>query len=267
MSRKIITLTSDFGMKDPYVAEMKAAVLGIYPEATLIDISHEIEKFNIQMGAYILSAATDYFPKGTIHVAVVDPGVGTRRRSILIQTKQDFLIGPDNGVLILAAERAGIEHVYEISNPCFMLPVISSTFHGRDIFAPVAAHLAKGVVALEVGPEVKEFVRPEFTRILRGKESIVGKVLHLDGFGNIITNITKAQISSLALCSQLDIKLSGRKVRLKFCKTYGEAKPAELLALIGSHGYLEMAVNQSSAAEKFEVKLGDKIKVLLPQKS
>ena len=266
MSRRIITLTTDFGMKDPYVAEMKAAVLGIYPEATLIDISHEIKKFNIQMGAYILSAATDYFPKGTIHVAVVDPGVGTIRRSILIQTKQSFLIGPDNGLLSLAAERAGIEHIYEISNPCFMLPVISSTFHGRDIFAPVAAHLAKGVAAFEVGPEVNEIVRPEFAKSVTGKESIMGKVLHLDGFGNIITNITKAKISSLAFCPQLDIKLSGRKVRLKFYKTYGEAKPAEPFALIGSHGYLEIAVNQSSAAEKFEAKLGDKITVLLTQR-
>jgi S-adenosylmethionine hydrolase len=213
-----------------------------------------------------LAAATDYFPKGTIHVAVVDPGVGTKRQSILIQTKQGFLIGPDNGVLSLATERAGIEHIFEISNECFMLPVISSTFHGRDIFAPVAAHIAKGVAASEVGSKVIDIVKPEFTRIVRRKESIVGKILHIDGFGNIITNLTKAQISSLGLSSQLDIKLSGRKVKLEFYNTYGEAKPAEPLVLIGSHGYLEIAVNQSSAAEKFEAKLGDSIAVLLKQK-
>jgi S-adenosyl-L-methionine hydrolase (adenosine-forming) len=266
MSHKIITLTSDFGMKDPYVAEMKATVLGIYPEATLIDISHEIQKFNIQMGAYILSAATAYFPKGTIHIAVVDPGVGTRRRSILIQTKQGFLIGPDNGVLSLAAERDSIENIYEISNPCFMLPFISNTFHGRDIFASVAAHLAKGVAIIEVGREIKEIVKPEFTKIVRKKDSLEGRVLHLDGFGNIITNITKAQIANLDACSQLDVKLSGRKVRLKICKTYGEAKQMEPLALIGSHGYLEIAINQSSAAEKLKVKFGDKITVLPTQK-
>ncbi len=266
MSRKIITLTTDFGMKDPYVAEMKATILGICPEATLIDITHEIEKFSIRMGAYILSSATAYFPKGTIHVVVVDPAVGTRRRSILIQTKQGFFIGPDNGVLSLAAERAGIEHVNEIKNPRFMLPVVSSTFHGRDVYAPVAAHLANGVEAKEFGSEVDEIVRPEFSKVVSRKEFLVGQVLHLDGFGNIITNITATQITRLAACICLDIKLPLRKVKLKFCKTYGEAKPMEPLALIGSHGYLEIAVNQSSAVEKFEMKLGDKITVSLAQK-
>lgn len=266
MSRKIITLTTDFGMKDPYVAEMKATILGICPEATLIDITHEIEKFSIRMGAYILSSATAYFPKGTIHVVVVDPAVGTRRRSILIQTKQGFFIGPDNGVLSLAAERAGIEHVNEIKNPRFMLPVVSSTFHGRDVYAPVAAHLANGVEAKEFGSEIDEIVRPEFSKVVSRKEFLVGQVLHLDGFGNIITNITEAQIIRLAACSCLNIRLPSRKVKLKFCKTYGEAKPMEPLALIGSHGYLEIAVNQSSAVEKFEMKLGDKITVSLAQK-
>lgn len=262
MSHKIITLTSDFGMKDPYVAEMKAAVLGVYPEATLIDISHEIQKFNIQMGAYILSAATVYFPKGTIHIAVVDPGVGTKRRAILIQTKRGFLIGPDNGVLSLAAERDGIEYIYEISNPRFMLSFVSNTFHGRDIFASVAAHIAKGAAAAEVGIEINEIVEPEFSKIVRRKDSLRGKVLHLDGFGNIITNITKAHIANLDAYNQLEIKLSSRKMRLNLYKTYGEAKPMEPLALIGSHGYLEIAVNQSSAAKKLKVKLGDKITVL-----
>ena len=158
----MITLTSDFGLKDPYVAEMKGVILTINPKATLIDITHEVEKFNIRMAAFMLASAAPYFPQGTVHLAVVDPGVGTQRRAILIQTKKSFFVGPDNGILILAAQNQGIEHVYQLTNPTFMLPKISSTFHGRDIFAPAAAHLDKGVQPSEFGPEIKDPINPEF---------------------------------------------------------------------------------------------------------
>src|SRR5208283_4092285 len=133
----MITLTSDFGLKDPYVAEMKGVILTINPKAALIDITHEVEKFNIRMAAFMLASAAPYFPQGTIHMAVVDPGVGTQRRAILIQTKRSVFVGPDNGILILAAQPRGIEHAYQLTNPKFMLPKISNTFHGRDIFASV----------------------------------------------------------------------------------------------------------------------------------
>ena len=190
----MITLTSDFGLKDPYVAEMKGVILTINPKATLIDITHEVEKFDVRMAAFILASAAPYFPQGTVHLAVVDPGVGTQRRAIIIQTKKSFFVGPDNGILILAAQNQGIEHVYQITNPTFMLPKISSTFHGRDIFAPAAAHLDKGVPPKEFGPEIKDLTKPEFASVKQTNGSLIGEVIHIDGFGNIITNITEKDI-------------------------------------------------------------------------
>jgi S-adenosylmethionine hydrolase len=186
---RIITLTTDFGLKDPYAAEMKAAILSLCPNAAIVDITHQIEKFNTRIGVYVLASAAPYFPEGTIHVAVVDPGVGTRRRPILIQTQRGFFVGPDNGLLISAAEHQGIKRIHEITNPRLMLPKVSSTFHGRDVFAPAAAHLANGVHPTEFGREIREIARPEFTKVTRRKDMLIGEVLHVDNFGNIITNI------------------------------------------------------------------------------
>jgi len=263
VSTKIITLTTDFGLKDPYVAEMKAAILGICPNAAIIDITHEIEKFSIRMGAYVLASAVPYFPKGTIHVAVVDPGVGTQRRPILIQTQQGFFIGPDNGLLILAAEHQGISRIHEITNSRFMLPRVSSTFHGRDVFAPAAAHLANGVQPTEFGPEIRDAVKPAFTKVTLRKDVLVGEVLHVDNFGNIMTNISEKEIARIRMKDVVNVELTNHKLKLKLCKAYGEATPQEPLALIGSHNYLEIAINQGNAAAEFKTKLGDKIKLSL----
>jgi S-adenosylmethionine hydrolase len=259
---KIITLTTDFGLKDPYAAEMKAAILSLCPNAAIVDITHEIEKFNVHMGAYILSSAAPSFPKGTIHVAVVDPGVGTKRHPILIQTQQGFFVGPDNGLLILAAEHQGINRIHEITNPKLMLSQVSSTFHGRDVFAPAAAHLANGVHPAEFGPEICEIARPEFAKITRRKDALVGEVLHVDNFGNIITNIGEKEMA-LVRKGVVNVELSNQKLKLKLCKAYGEAPPREPLALIGSHNYLEVAINQGNAAAELKTKPGDKIKVSL----
>ena len=256
----MITLTSDFGLKDPYVAEMKGVILTINPKATLIDITHEVEKFNIRMAAFMLASATPYFPQGTVHLAVVDPGVGTQRRAILIQTKKSFFVGPDNGILILAAQNQGIEHVYQLTNPKLMLPKISSTFHGRDIFAPAAAHLDKGVQPSEFGPEIKDPINPEFTIIKRTNSSLIGEVMHIDGFGNIITNINETEMVQNH-AETVNVDLHNISLKLTFGKTYAQAKPKEPIALIGSHGFLEIALNQGSAAEKFRVKPGDKVTV------
>jgi len=261
MPAKIITLTTDFGLKDPYAAEMKAAILSICPTATIIDLTHEIEKFNIRMGAYVLASAAPYFPKGTIHVAVVDPGVGTRRRAILIKTKQSFFIGPDNGLLILVAEKQGLEQVYELTNPKFMLPKVSSTFHGRDVFAPAAAHLANGAKPEAFGPEITDVAKPSFAKAAERNGSLAGEVLHVDGFGNIITNITADMLTRQGIRDWLKVELPNAKLRLQFCKAYGETKPQEPLALIGSHGYLELSVNQGSASERFRSRAGDKVVV------
>jgi S-adenosylmethionine hydrolase len=263
VSTKIITLTTDFGLKDPYAAEMKAAILGICQNAAIVDVTHEIEKFNIRMGAYVLASAVPYFPKGTIHVAVVDPGVGTRRRPILIQAQQGFFIGPDNGLLILATENQGIRCIHEITNPRFMLPRVSSTFHGRDVFAPAAAHLANGVRPTEFGPEIYKVVKPEFTKVTLRKDVLFGEVLHVDNFGNIITNIGEKEIVRIRTKDVINVELPNQKLKLKLCKAYGEAKPQEPLALIGSHNYLEIAMNQGNAATEFKTRPGDKIKLSL----
>jgi S-adenosyl-L-methionine hydrolase (adenosine-forming) len=254
----MITLTSDFGYEDPYVAEMKGVILTINPNANIIDITHGVEKFNIRMGAFMLASAEPYFLRGTVHLAVVDPGVGTERRAILVQTKQGFFVGPDNGILILAAQCQGIEHTYELTNPKFMLSKVSCTFHGRDIFAPAAAHLDIGVKPSEFGPEIRDPVVPEFASVKRKNGSLIGEVLHVDGFGNLITNISSREI---AQSQRVNVKLQNLSQNLTFVKTYALAKPQQPLALIGSHGFLEIALNHGSAAAKFHSVAGDKIEV------
>jgi S-adenosylmethionine hydrolase len=256
----MITLTSDFGLKDPYVAEMKGVILTINPKTTIVDITHDIEKFKVRMAAFILASAVPYFPEGTVHLAVVDPRVGTKRRAIVIETKKSSFVGPDNGILILAAQSQGIEHIWQITNPKFMLPKISSTFHGRDVFAPAAAYLEKGIKPIEFGPETKDPVQPEFTVIKREGGSVVGEVMHIDGFGNIITNINEKDIIQNN-AKNVKIDLPQVSLNLALGKTYAQANPQEPIAIIGSHGFLEIAVNQGTATERFKVKIGDKIVV------
>ena len=240
---------------------MKAVILNISPDTTIVDITHDIAHFNIRMGAYTLASATPYFPEGTIHVAVVDPGVGTKRRPIIVQTKHGFLVGPDNGLLSLAAEQQGMTCVREITNTQLMLPQVSSTFHGRDIFAPVAAHIVNGVAPAEFGPEIPDAVKPEFAKVTLREGVLVGEVLHVDNFGNIITNISSKEAARISVTGIVNVELPKQKMTLKFCKAYSEAKRREALALIGSQGYFEIAVNQGCAAEKFNVKAGDKVTV------
>jgi len=256
----MITLTSDFGLKDPYVAEMKGVILTINPEATIIDITHDIEKFNRRMAAFMLASAVPYFPKGTVHLAVVDPGVGTERRAIVIQTKKSFFVGPDNGILILAAQSQGIERAYQLTNPKLMLPKISNTFQGRDVFAPAAANLEKGVEPSEFGPEIKDPIKPEFAKVEQISGSVIGEVMHVDGFGNIITNINEIETVKNRF-KTVDVKLPRISLKLKFGKAYAQTEPKEPIILIGSHGFLEIALNQGDAAEKFHAKPGDKIAV------
>lgn len=261
MSNLLITLTTDFGLRDPYVAEMKAVILSVSPSVTIVDITHEIEKFDIHMGAYVLASASPFFPEGTIHVAVVDPGVGTQRRPMLIQTRHSFYVGPDNGLLVLAARNQGIEHFYEITNRKLMLPWVSRTFHGRDIFASAAAHLARGTPASEFGPEIYDVITPVFTKVTQKKDMLIGEVLHVDGFGNIITNLTGKELEQLDIKEVVRLTLKNLELKLRLCKAYAEGKPQEPLAIIGSHNFLEISINQGNAANKFKIRTGDKIKI------
>jgi S-adenosylmethionine hydrolase len=254
-----VTLTTDFGLKDPYVAEMKAAILGICPAATIVDVTHLVEKFNVREGAFMLASAAPYFPEGTIHVAVVDPGVGTQRHPIIIHTKRGFFVGPDNGLMALAAEAQGVVHVRHIESRRLMLSHVSGTFHGRDIFAPAAAHLANGVPLAEFGPQLTEFVKPSFAKVSREKDTVVGEVLNVDDFGNIITNIPSKDTADFQ--GLVQVELPHTFLELKLSQAYGNVKPQEPLVLVGSHGYLEIALNQGSAAAKFSAKVGDQVKL------
>ena len=256
-----ITLLSDFGLKDPYVAEMKAVIISICPEANIVDISHEIEKFEMRMGAFILASAAPYFPRGTIHVAVVDPGVGTKRRPLIVETKRAFYVGPDNGLLMLSARKEGIRHAYNISNPQYMRPEVSRTFHGRDIFAPAAAHLAKGYSASEFGTEIRDYVLPQFAAPQPRKNGFHGEVLHMDGFGNIITNISVRDLEKIGASEGclLHVKFKDMVLDLKLCLAYGQVPAGRALAIIGSSDFLEISVNQANASQIFGVKTGDPV--------
>jgi S-adenosylmethionine hydrolase len=261
----IISLLSDFGLKDPYVAEMKAVILSVCPEARTVDISHEIEKFNIRMGAFVLASAASYFSEGTVHLAVVDPGVGTKRRPILVVTKRAFYVGPDNGLLMLSAQRQGLSHVYHVTNRQFMLPQVSRTFHGRDIFAPTAAHLAKGHAPSEFGHEIENYLLPRFAKPTLSRNVLVGEVLYIDGFGNVVTNVSLKELEKIGVKegTMLHIKLEEDTIELKLCNAYGEVKANQPLAIIGSHDFLEISVNQGSAARKFKVGIGEAVQLSL----
>ncbi|MEJ2243746.1 MAG: SAM-dependent chlorinase/fluorinase [Candidatus Bathyarchaeota archaeon] len=255
----IISLLTDFGLKDPYVAQMKAAILSINPNICLVDISHQVTKFSIPMGAYCLACAAPYFPSKTIHVVVVDPGVGTKRRPIIVETKLNFYVGPDNGVLMLAAQKEKITHVYSIKNPDYLLSKVSNTFHGRDIFAPTAAHLTKGVKACEFGPEIHDYILPNFAKPQTTNSKIVGEVLHIDNFGNLISNISVQHLEEAKILTGTTIHadVGGHSLDLPFCLAYGEVYLGDSLVLVGSSGFVELAVNRGSAAKLFGATVGD----------
>jgi len=265
----IISLLSDFGHKDPYVAEMKAVILSINPEAHIVDITHEIEKFNIRMGAYVLASATPYFPPNTIHVAVVDPGVGTKRRPIIAETNRSLYVGPDNGLLMLAAHKEHIKKVYHIDNPKYMLSQVSKTFHGRDIFAPAAAHLTGGIKPSDFGPAIHDYILPEFAKPQAKRGELIGEVLHIDDFGNIVSNITLEDLESARFHegNSLLVTLGSKTLNIQFCSAYGEVPSGTPLALIGSSNFLEVAVNQESASKIFKAKVGDTFHISVPASS
>jgi len=260
----VVTLLTDFGTKDSYVAEMKGVIISICPEAQIIDLSHQIEKFNVRMGAFTLASAITYFPEKTIHVAVVDPGVGTKRRPIIVETKRCSYVGPDNGILMLSAQKEEIKHVCKISNPLFMLSRVSKTFHGRDIFAPAAAHLANGSSPLEFGSEVYDYVVPKFAKPeIRGNQ-LFGEIMHIDDFGNVVSNISVEDLRKVGAKENVffNVELRGKVFRLRFCSVYGDVPVGQLLALVGSHDFLEFSVNQENAAKKFKVSIGDSVRLL-----
>jgi hypothetical protein len=259
---KIITFLTDFGTKDGYVAQMKGVALSI-ADARLVDITHDITPHNIREGAFTLRSVVQYYPLGTVHVAVVDPGVGTERRGILITTRRHILIGPDNGILLPAARYLGDYIVYEISNEKYMLNPISRTFHGRDIFTPVAAHIINGVPFEEIGIRINDFVDLDFGQAEIKNNSATGKVIYVDRFGNIITNITSdILLKSLDYNKKIMLFVGEKCLEIPFVKSYGFVRKRSILVTIGSTNFLEIGINQGNAAKKLSVKEKDDIKIL-----
>jgi S-adenosylmethionine hydrolase len=244
---KIITLLTDFGSL--YPAAMKGVILGQAPDVILVDIAHDIPPQDVRAGAFALLSTARYFPAGTIHLAVVDPGVGSERLSIAIESGGHFFVGPDNGLLMPAARSLGKPRAYEIAlEPLHLHP--SRTFHGRDVFAPAAALLAQGRPPRDMGPGV----RPRelgFGAPHRTKKGIEADVIYVDRFGNLITNMRELP--------SLQVRLKG--VELRAVETYSQARRIEPLITLGSHGFLEIAVNKGSAAEAFGLKAGDRIEL------
>jgi len=253
----IITLTTDFGLSDPFVGMMKGVMLGIAPDAQLVDLTHDIQSYDILEGALVLESSYRYFPSGTVHVIVVDPGVGSARRAMAATANGHIFVAPDNGVLSLILQSDGVESVraFEITNRSLFPGPISRTFHGRDIFAPVAAHLARGTPLESVGPRIVDFVTEPFPAPRPQGHCLLGTVLRIDKFGNIITNLRLADLGQ-----RFSITVAGHPIT-KLYSSFSEASPGEFFAIEGSSGWIELALNQGSAANRLEVGRGAEIKV------
>ena len=251
----IITLLTDFGTRDEYVACLKGVILGINPQAVLVDLSHEVPPQDIQAGAFILAAAAPFFPPGTIHLAVVDPGVGTGRRALAARGRGQVWVGPDNGLFhLIFAGRTDLELV-SLENPAYFLPQVSATFQGRDLFAPVAAHLSLGVELGRLGPAFADPVRLPWPEPVLTATIIRGEIIQVDRFGNLVSNIAAGAFQ--AWLGGGDFQLTVGPIRLtRLHRTYGEAAPGEVLALMGSHGYLELACAGDSAAGRLQAGVG-----------
>ena len=259
---QLISLLTDFGIKDAYVSTMKGVILRICPTATIVDISHDVAKYDVLEGSFKLLQASPYFPEGTIHLAVVDPDVGTVRRRIIIQGRHCIYVGPDNGILSLAAKNDGVVKVLEIKNESFMLPNFSRTFEGRDIFAPTAAHLANGVEIDEFGPQIDNFLNLSIAKPENKGGVLLGETIYIDDFGNITTNISEEMLREIAIGASIEVTVGNTSKRCLFRKTYGEVPVGSPLLTLGSIGFLEVAVNQGSAKFLFKAKVGDKVSLL-----
>lgn len=260
---RVVTLLTDFGVKDAYVGAMKGVILAMCPTVTLVDISHEVSKHNVLQGAFMLCQAAPYFTEGSIHLGVVDPGVGTARRRIMVQGRRCFYVGPDNGVLSLAAKREGVIKIVEIKNAEFMLPHPSRTFEGRDVFAPAAAHLARGVDIDEFGPEIHSFVNVSIAEPKRRGRELLGEVIYIDGFGNIVTNIPKDMLGEVDVGTSIEVRVGRVSKTVPFCRTYGDASAKSPLLTLGSSGFLEVAVNQGSAEKLYRATVGNRVRLIL----
>jgi S-adenosylmethionine hydrolase len=243
----VITLTTDFGTPDHFVGTMKGVILGIAPRATIVDITHEILPYDINEAAFSIAQAWRYFPKGTIHVVVVDPGVGSERRPILCEAGGQFFVAPDNGVLSMIYD-ASPHRIRVISNPKLISNQVSRTFHGRDVFAPAAAHLARGIAPGKFGKPITDHIRSFLLKPQQiGRHAWSGVILKVDRFGNLITNLHIDDFTGVK-SRPFEVRIGLQRIR-RLALTYSETAVGEVFAIVGSSGYIELAANQASASQ------------------
>jgi len=252
----VIALLTDFGTKDYFVGAMKGVVLSINPNAKIVDITHEIPPQNLTAASFTLRACYENFPKKTIFVVVVDPGVGSDRKAILVETEDYYFIAPDNGLLSFVFDEAKHYKVFQLTAEKFFAEKVSRTFHGRDIFAPIAAHLSNGVQPNECGAEIKDFIRLANSEPQKISErEIEAEIIHIDCFGNLITNLKREHLSE-----NLTIKINEKTIS-KFQIYFAEAERSGLFMILGSAGFLEIVAFQDSAQRILRVEVGEKIRL------
>lgn len=249
----IVTLTTDFGTADGYVGAVKGVIHSIHPKVRLVDLTNEIPSFDIVVGAFHLGGAFSYYPRGTVHLAVVDPGVGGSRRPILVTTKNFYFVGPDNGLFTLAVRKDPVVSIHELTEKKYFRSEMSSTFHGRDLFGPVAAHLSRGVLSQKLGIRRKEMtLLPDF-EIRKEKEGWGGTILFFDKFGNGFTSVQQSHLSSRPS------SVIWHRQEIPFYRTYSEIPLGEPGALFGSSGFLEIALREDSFQERCNASRGEEI--------
>jgi hypothetical protein len=259
-SNRFLTLLTDFGLQDNYVAVMKGVIARINPHLKIIDITHEIPPQNLDAASFCLMTAYLYFPSGTVHVAVVDPGVGTQRRAIAIELTTGFLVGPDNGIFTDVLNYEKVTAAVELTNSEYWLkPESSITFHGRDIFAPVGAHLATGIPLLNLGIEINTatLIRLDLPLCTKTDTGLSGYIQYIDRFGTLVTNIPATSVRG----RQWSVTAGGKSIPV--CKTYGDTHPGGLVALEGSHGFIEIAVNGGSAQNVLRMGYRSPVRVII----
>lgn len=266
-NRPIITLTTDFGLSDHFVGAVKGVILDINPEAQIVDICHSVQAFDVLDGALNIAQAYSYFPAGTVHVVVIDPGVGTARRPIILSTERHHFVAPDNGVLSLIYGREERVHVRHVTGEHYFLQPLSNTFHARDVFAPVAAYLSKGVDSEKFGDEIEDYVRFNAPRPKPvDQKTLRGVVLKVDRYGNLITNITPEDVPMLFGDNPSPFKIMVGKREITEIKTvYADGAPGEVFAILGSMGYLEISANRAAAAQLVGSGKGTEVNILLEE--
>jgi S-adenosylmethionine hydrolase len=258
----VITLTTDFGLADHFVGVMKGVILSINPEVDFVDLSHEVAAHDVLDAAFLIAQGYRYFPPGTIHLVVVDPGVGSNRRPILANTPPHKFVAPDNGALSLIYDREETCEVRHVTADRYFLKPVSNTFHGRDIFSPVAGWLSKGVEVTKFGERISDYVRLAVPRPLRSPEgTVTGAILKVDKFGNLITNLTAQDIPELFSEKPPSFAITiNQQTITRLSTSYSAGKPLELFAILGSSGYLEVCTNRGSAATILNASRGDEVK-------